>query len=186
MESVSLLLQAQGTKEMICWRAFILLTGSFLGCWCNLPWVFKCLFLVSIKQEERCKHNGGFSQYVMKNWCNDEMQLLFTILVTFFFLRFLNFYLCCRVENMVLYTGPSHSQDINMMTISSFHWPSRLHISWQASSLMSLRNSVRVFISFGFVSSQLLARDCDFKLGFAAKNWFVYIFVCSANNCHFS
>jgi len=46
-----------------------LLTGYFLGCWCNLPWVFKfkCpLFLVSIKQEEQCKHNGGFFQYVMK------------------------------------------------------------------------------------------------------------------------
>ena len=42
-----------------------LLTVSFLGCWCNLPWVFKfkCpLFLVSRKQEQQCKHNGGFFQ----------------------------------------------------------------------------------------------------------------------------
>ena len=46
-----------------------LLTGSFLGCWCNLPWVFKInfpLFLISIKQEEQCNHNGVFFQYVMK------------------------------------------------------------------------------------------------------------------------
>jgi len=90
-----------------------LLAGSFLGCWCNLPWVFKfkCpLFIVSIKQEEQCKHNGGFFQDVMRTWCKDEMQLLFTILVTFMiFFRFLNFYLCGKLENMVLHTGPSHS-----------------------------------------------------------------------------
>jgi len=43
------------------------LTGSFLGCWCHLPWVFKCLlFLVVSKQEKRCKHNGGYFQYEMK------------------------------------------------------------------------------------------------------------------------
>jgi len=46
-----------------------LLTGSFLGYCCNLPWVFKFkspLFLVSIKQEEQSKHIGGFFQDVMK------------------------------------------------------------------------------------------------------------------------
>jgi hypothetical protein len=44
------------------------LTWSVLGCWCNLPWIFNCpLFLVSIKQEKRCKRNGAFFQYVMKN-----------------------------------------------------------------------------------------------------------------------
>jgi hypothetical protein len=38
-----------------------LLTGSFLGCWCNLPWVFyHPVFIVSVKQEKGCKHNGGF------------------------------------------------------------------------------------------------------------------------------
>jgi len=69
------------------------LTGSFLGCWCNVPWVFKCpLFLVFIKQKKGCKHNGIFSQCVMKNGCKDEMQLLFTIIakfvIFFFFLDF--------------------------------------------------------------------------------------------------
>jgi len=46
------------------------------------------------------------------------------------FFRFLNFYLCGRLENMVQHTGPSHSKDTNMMTLFSFHWPSTLHISW--------------------------------------------------------
>ena len=49
-----------------------------------------------------------------------------------------------------------------------------------------IRSPIRVFISAGFVSIQLLARDHGFKLGFVAKNWLAYIFVCSANNCHIS
>jgi len=52
--------------------------------------------------------------------------------------EFLYFYLCGRLENAVLHIGHSHSQDTNIMTLSSFHWSSRLHISCQASSLMSL------------------------------------------------
>ena len=49
-----------------------------------------------------------------------------------------------------------------------------------------MRSPIRVFISAGFVSIQLLAQDCGFKLWFAAKNWLAYIFVGSANNCHIS
>jgi len=70
------------------------------------------LFLVSIKQEEECKHNGIFSQCVMKNGYKDKLQLLFTIIanfVIFFFFRFLNFYLCGKLENTALHIGPSHS-----------------------------------------------------------------------------
>jgi len=87
------------------------LTGSFLGCWCNLPWVFKCpLFLVSIKQEKGCKHDGVFSQCGMKNGSKDEMQLLFTIIAKFvIFFIFLNCYLCGNLQNTVLHIGPSHS-----------------------------------------------------------------------------
>jgi hypothetical protein len=114
---------------------FNLLTGSFPGSWCNLPWVFKCtLFRFSIKQEEWCKHNGGFSQYVMKtdvkmkcSFIHNSCYFYFIIII---FFRFLIFYLFCSVENMVLHIGPSHSQDSLMMTISSFHWPSRLNIFW--------------------------------------------------------
>jgi hypothetical protein len=47
---------------------FNLLTGSFLACRCNLPWVFNCLlFLVPIKQEKGCKHNRGFLSIFNKN-----------------------------------------------------------------------------------------------------------------------
>ena len=69
------------------------------------------LFLVSIKQEKEYKHNGVFSQCVMKNGCKDELQLLFIIIANcdFFFLRFLNFYLCGKLENTALHKGPSHS-----------------------------------------------------------------------------
>ena len=49
-----------------------------------------------------------------------------------------------------------------------------------------VRYPIWVFISVGFVSIQLLARDRGFKLGFAAKKWLAYIFDCSANNCHLS
>ena len=63
---------------------FNLLAGSFLGCWYNLPWAFNySFFLVSIKQDMECKHNGVFFQYVMKNLFKDEMQVLFTIIATF-------------------------------------------------------------------------------------------------------
>jgi len=51
---------------------------------------------------------------------------------------------------------------------------------------VSMRSPIRVFISVEFVSIQLPALDCGFKLGFAAKNWLAYIFVCSANNYHIS
>ena len=49
-----------------------------------------------------------------------------------------------------------------------------------------MRSPIRVFISFEFVTIQLLAWDHGFKLGFATKNWLAYIYVCSANNCHIS
>jgi hypothetical protein len=63
---------------------FNLLAGCFLGCWCNLPWVFKCSFLlVSIKHEKWFEHNGVFFQCVMKRWCKGELQLLFTIIAVF-------------------------------------------------------------------------------------------------------
>ena len=55
---------------------------------------------------------GGFSQCVMKNGYKDKLQLLFTIIanfVIFFFFRFLNFYLCGKLENTALHIGPSHS-----------------------------------------------------------------------------
>ena len=38
-----------------------------------------------------------------------------------------------------------------------------------------MRSPIRVFISVGFVSIQLLARDRGFKLGFAAKNLLAHI-----------
>jgi len=40
-----------------------------------------------------------------------------------------------------------------------------------------MRNPIRVFISFGFVSIQLLARDCGVELGCAAKT-LVGVYVC--------
>jgi len=54
---------------------------------------------------------GGFSQCVMKNGCKDELQLLFTIIANavIFCFRFLNFYLCGKLENTALHIGPSHS-----------------------------------------------------------------------------
>ena len=41
-----------------------------------------------------------------------------------------------------------------------------------------MRSPIRVFISVGFVSIQFLARDSGLKLGFAAKNWLAYIYIC--------
>ena len=83
----TVILAATNITALIIMSPLNLLAGSCLDCWCNLPCVINCsLFLVSIKQEEQCKHNGGFSQYVMKNCCKDEMWGLFTILATFFFL----------------------------------------------------------------------------------------------------
>jgi hypothetical protein len=79
---------------------FNLLTGSFLSCWCNLPWVFTCwLFLVSIKHEKWFIRNGVFFQCVMKHWCNGELRLLFTIIPMFMILLLLviwhsHFYHC--------------------------------------------------------------------------------------------
>ena len=49
-----------------------------------------------------------------------------------------------------------------------------------------IRSLIRVFISVRFVSIQLIAWDCSFKLGFAAKNWLEYLFVCSVNICNIS
>ena len=43
------------------------------------------------------------------------MQLFFTIIANSYdFFRFLNFCLCDRLDNMVLHTGLSHSQDTNI------------------------------------------------------------------------
>jgi hypothetical protein len=83
---------------------FNLLTGSFLGCWCNMPSVFNCpLLLVPIKQEKGCKHSGVCFQCLMKNLCKDEIQLLFTIIAIFMFF----FYLFGRLENTALHIWPS-------------------------------------------------------------------------------
>ena len=38
-----------------------------------------------MKEENVCKHNGVFFQYVEKTWYKDEMQLLLTIIEFFFF-----------------------------------------------------------------------------------------------------
>jgi len=93
------------TRQKLLYISFLVLQWNFLYLYwfyrINVRYVVLLFGSPCIKQEQGCKHNGDFFQYAMKTWCKVAKFMIFSF-------RFLNFYLCGKLENTVLHIEPSH------------------------------------------------------------------------------